>query len=580
MRNRTRRDEMRMSRTTVAGVWAGLALLGAFAGAVAQEGTAAGAEREAAARAEARATGLPQAAPGVEVAASAITLSSRADGRAELLLELESGREHRISLEDGAVRIDGETVGAYREDGRLGEAWRSFLREQLGRSDADLGERLLAWRAGPLPEGEGAAATALYEGIARTLGVPPEPSEPTATADLPAGGQVSIAPGGVGFSDLARELERLQEALGDLGEAARDAGTRLALIVHDDYAVPAERTVEGNVALLDGTLRLGGTVSGDVLVLDGDLVLGEGARVAGNILQVGGDVELEGGVVEGEILADLAVERAEPSGRAVVEPVAPAAPRAPRAPRHREWGPFDRLSHNMGHAVEGVLGTLSAFLAFAVIALLFVYFARGRLETVADTVRHEFARSFAMGLAGQVLFFPALLVLCVLVITIPVIPFFILGTGLALLAGYIAVAHGAGEMFAQRRYRYEWLERLRRSNSYYYVLSGLALLLLPFAVGSLIWVFGGLLDFLRGIVFFVAAVGTWVLVTAGFGSVLLTRAGSRSIVVDWAPEEVDLSGGAPAGGGEARGGSRAGGESPSGPGGADEGSTGSETDRV
>lgn len=524
-----------MSRTAVAGLWAGIALLGGFGTAGAQERATAGARADAAAPQQA-------AIPDVEIASSAITLSSRAGGPAELLLELEGGVERRISFEDGAIRIDGERVGDYPAEGRLVEAWRSFLREQLGRSDADLGERLLAWRAGPLSGREAETAAALYDGIARALGVPPEPAAP---AGPPAdGGQVAIAPGGVGFSDLARQLERLQESLGELGEAARDAGRRLALIVHDDYAIPADRVVAGNLALLDGTLRVSGTVSGDVLVLDGDLVLAEGARVEGDVLQVGGDVELEGGLVAGEILADLAVGGPRPSGEVVETPAAPPAPaaaRAPRAARSRDRGPFDRVSHNLEHAVEGVLGTFSAFLAFAVLALILVYFARGRLEMVADTVRHEFARSFAMGLAGEVLFFPALLVLAVLVITIPVIPFFILAAGLALLGGYLAAAHGAGEMFAQRRYRYEWLERLRRSNSYYYVLSGLALLLLPFAIGSLLWVFGGLLDFLRGIVFFVAGVGTWVLVTAGFGGVLLTRGGSRSIVVDWTAEEVDLT---------------------------------------
>jgi hypothetical protein len=131
-----------------------------------------------------------------------------------------------------------------------------------------------------------------------------------------------------------------------------------------------------------------------------------------------------------------------------------------------------------------------------------------------------------------VLFFPALLIMTVLVITIPVIPFFVIGTGLAMLCGYLAVAHGAGEMFAKRRYRYEWLERLRRSNSYYYVLSGLVLLLIPFALAAALWVFGGLLGFLRGMVVFVACVATWVLCTSGFGAVLLTRAGSASVDPD------------------------------------------------
>ncbi len=156
-----------------------------------------------------------------------------------------------------------------------------------------------------------------------------------------------------------------------------------------------------------------------------------------------------------------------------------------------------------------------------------------------------------MGLAGEVLFFPVLLILVVLVITWLVLPFYVLATGLAFLMGYLAVAHAAGEMFANRRYRYEWLERLRRSNSYYYVLSGLVLLLLPFAVASMLWLLGGLTGFLRGLIEFLASLATWVLMTAGFGAVLLTRAGSRGETTGFGPWATEGSAEATAEAGEA-----------------------------
>ena len=138
-----------------------------------------------------------------------------------------------------------------------------------------------------------------------------------------------------------------------------------------------------------------------------------------------------------------------------------------------------------------------------------------------------------MGLAGEVLFLPVLLVLTVLVITIPVALFLIPAVGFAQVAGYLAAAHAGGEIFARRRFRSEWLERLRRSNSYYYVVSGLALLMLPFV---------------RGLILFVAIVGTWVVVTAGFGGVLLTRAGGRSVVIDWSADSAPDGGASPGAG--------------------------------
>lgn len=498
------------------------------------------------------------------IASGSVTLSS--GGRAELEIELADGTEHRLAFVDGAVRVDGRQVGAYEIDGTLASAWRDFLREQAGADglalEAGLGRLLddLAEWATELAGAEAEAARSLRASLGPMLGVEVAADVAEAGEETPAiagqAGDLAIAPGGISFQTLIPELQRLEGALDRLGEAARGAGDRLALIVHDDYAIPAGRTIAGNLALLDGDLRLSGTVAGDVLILDGALVLEPGARIDGDVLQAGGEFDPGAGAVAGEILADIALGTATAGPPATVGAPAPVVrPDRPDRPTRRtrpgRRGFFDRLSYNVGHAAEGLASTLSAFIGLALLGMLLVYFSRGRLETVADTVRHDFARSFAMGLAGQILFVPAVVIMAVLVILIPVIPFFVLGTILAVMAGFVAVAHGAGEIFAQRRYGYEWLQRLRRSNSYYYVLSGLVLLLLPFALIAMLWVFGGALGFLRGIATFAACVGTWILLTAGFGGVLLTRGGSRSVVVEWAaspapPPSADA--GEPAGG--------------------------------
>lgn len=48
--------------------------------------------------------------------------------------------------------------------------------------------------------------------------------------------------------------------------------------------------VEGDVAVLDGSLRLDGRVDGDVVVVNGALTLGAQARVGGDVIVVGGDI--------------------------------------------------------------------------------------------------------------------------------------------------------------------------------------------------------------------------------------------------------------------------------------------------
>ncbi|MDX1395552.1 MAG: hypothetical protein R3195_14285 [Gemmatimonadota bacterium] len=479
---------------------------------------------------------------------SAVTLSSGSDGRAELWVRLEDGSEHRLAFADGSIVVDGGAVGTYEPSGELVAEWREFLREHAGAEAAELEEGLvdLSERLGARDADEEDAES--WRSLGRKLleilrDVLEDDAEATAqtgprsTISAPDGSRLTIAPGGVQLDELLGQLDRLRGALEQLGGAAARSTDNLALIVHDDFAIGGGEAVDGNLALLGGELDLAGEVRGNVLILDGELLLDDGARIEGDVLQVGGDLSLDGEsiTIVGEIVSDFpatGVAEAPRAERADETPVArERADRVTRGSTRR--GPVARFARNLGRAGEGLMGALTFFVTLGAIGLLLVYFAQSRLETVADTVRHEFARSFAMGLAAEVLFFPALIVLCVLVITWPIVPFFVFGTGLALVAGYLAVAHGAGEMFARRRYRYEWLERIRRSNSYYYMLSGLVLLLLPFAATAVLWILGGTAGFVRGIVAFLAAVGTWILMTAGFGSLLLTRAGSRSVVVDW-----------------------------------------------
>lgn len=495
----------------------------------------------------------------VQIVDSSITLSG--SGRAELWFELSDDSEHRLRFDDGAVEFDGETVGSYETRGDFASVWRDFLREHAGADAAEVqyGLRqfrgLLAdWESGNAPADRGTLRR-LGERLDEVLGdllsedearAAERAEASAAVQDEMAARGLQIVPLGAGF-DVSEGLERLKDLLRRLGGLSESFDDQLAMIVHDDFTLQRSAEVAGHLALLDGDLRLEGLVEGDVLVLDGTLELTDDATIEGNIFQVGGEIEFdEDARIAGEILSDIAL--APPAPVADV-PDAPAAvvEVAPQTERRRvrSSSPVSRFARNLGRAGEGVMGTLSSFVGLALLGLLLVYFAQGRLETVSDTVRHEFARSFAMGLAGQVLFLPALLVLLVLVITWPIVPFFALAAGLAGLMGYIGVAHGAGEWFAQRRYRYEWLERLRRSNSYYYVISGLVLLMLPFAIGSVLWVLGGAVDMVRGLVAFVAGLGTWILVTAGFGSVLLTRAGGRSVVVDWSAGAADAHADAP-----------------------------------
>jgi hypothetical protein len=189
------------------------------------------------------------------------------------------------------------------------------------------------------------------------------------------------------------------------------------------------------------------------------------------------------------------------------------------------------------HFGRGIAGILSLLVTFAVLfglGFAIVFFGgRKYLEGVADATRHSTLRSFLVGLAASFLVIPVfvlgIVVLAISIVGIPAlliwVPAFPLAVVLATLLGFLAVAHAAGEAFAERRfYGGDWFSR---ANSYYYLLTGLALLLALFFASHVVEMAGPWLGFIHGILMFLGVVLTWAAATTGFGAVLLTRAGSR-----------------------------------------------------
>ncbi len=201
------------------------------------------------------------------------------------------------------------------------------------------------------------------------------------------------------------------------------------------------------------------------------------------------------------------------------------------AGRHN-WGPF----HYMWRGISGLMGTLMMFAILVALGFATIYLGgRPHIEAVADAARRYTARSWVVGLAASFLVLPAfilgILALTISIVGIPAllvfVPLFPVAVILALLLGYIGVAHAAGEVLAERRLSGgDWFSR---GNSYYFVMTGLGLLLSLFLAGYVIEMAGPWLGFIRGLLIFLAVVATWFALTTGFGAVLLTRFGTRSI---------------------------------------------------
>lgn len=85
-------------------------------------------------------------------------------------------------------------------------------------------------------------------------------------------------------------------------EVARLYNATATLRVSERVEVPASRVVDGNVAVLNGPVVVAGRITGRVLAVNADVLLAPGARIDGDLLVVGGEVEgREAAVIGGEV---------------------------------------------------------------------------------------------------------------------------------------------------------------------------------------------------------------------------------------------------------------------------------------
>jgi hypothetical protein len=211
---------------------------------------------------------------------------------------------------------------------------------------------------------------------------------------------------------------------------------------------------------------------------------------------------------------------------------AAAARAAQRATPPRSRGPFHYISRGIS-GLFSLMITYVVLFGIAVVAILFG--ARRFIEGVADTARHATGRSMLVGLAAGFLVIPGfilgIIALTISIVGIPALlvwlPGFPVAVAVALMLGYIGIAHAAGEALAERRfYMSDWFER---GNSYYFVMSGLGLLLSFFIASQVVQMAGPWLNVIRGMLTFFGFVITFFALCTGLGAVLISRAGSQPV---------------------------------------------------
>jgi hypothetical protein len=266
---------------------------------------------------------------------------------------------------------------------------------------------------------------------------------------------------------------------------------------YGNRSIAANTAVDGPIAVAHGDLDVYGTVNGDVVTLYGNIRVHRSAHVTGDAWAVGGTVLIDGGLVEGE---QRAITGAGPAGP---------------APASKPLG-----------TVQSVKLVIGWFALLAILGIGVMVFADPNLDGVVVGLERGFARAFWIGVAGQVLLLPALLVVVVglaitligvLLIPFAVVAYVIASVGLFAL-GFLAVSRLVGSAFASAG---------GTASPRGVHLRALMIGLIGFMAIWLVAALCAQAPYLGPILRAIAIAVTWVSATVGLGATIVSRAGTQ-----------------------------------------------------
>ena len=197
----------------------------------------------------------------------------------------------------------------------------------------------------------------------------------------------------------------------------------------DEVTVGRNERVEGDVVVFGDSADIDGEVTGDVTVFGDELRLGPDAIVRGDVNAIGGNLDREDGAqVMGEV-NEVGRGRGQING---------------------DWF-GDRVFDGVWSRVWGMGATVFRLTVLILVALIIAAFGRNAVERISARTAAAPVRAGLIGLAGQILFLPVLvltvIVLAVSIVGIPLlilVPFAILLLMLVALIGFVGVAYQVG----------------------------------------------------------------------------------------------------------------------------------------
>jgi hypothetical protein len=308
-------------------------------------------------------------------------------------------------------------------------------------------------------------------------------------------------------ADEVRPPERAPAEEEDEREPIRRNRMGERIRVFGSVNVDRDELIDGQVVAVLGSVRIDGEVTDQVVAVLGSVHLGPEARVAGDVISIGGPVRrAPGAVVRGAVreigLSESGIGVHIPEGAWWGWGLAPFA--------FRPFEPSMRL-----------MATMFRFVLLALLCGIVVLLAREPVESIAQRVRTEPLKAAVVGVLAELLFIPALVLTCtvlaITIIGIPLLlfmPFLIIAFLLILLVGFAGTAYTVGRLASNR-------SGSAGDQPFIQVCIGLFIILLPVFVARLLGMTGGPMHLFAMLIGGIAFLVEYVAWTTGLGAALI-----------------------------------------------------------
>ena len=379
-----------------------------------------------------------------------------------LVPKMSNPRVRMIQIVNGAVTVDGDTLTA------------AQLRDRLG---AD---------AGPVVQ-----LTYLSAAEQRQLATPEGASSQAAPSEAPLSPSVTTPSPVPSVPAPPEPPARSVERKGDIVRIGGGA-----------VNVAENERVEGDVVAIGGAVTVDGEVTGDVVGVGGGLTLGPHAVVRGEVTAVGGPFKRD---PQAQVFGQVNEIGIGGNGQTI----------PPYNINMR-----DVLFGSLASRVGSLATTVVRVLMFILFALIVTAVAQRPVQQIAARISSEPVRAGLVGLLGEILFVPVLVVtilaLVISIIGIPLlllVPFGIILVGIMMLVGFTGAAHLVGTWTLERFGRAERNPYLVAAVGIV-VIAGLTLIgrLFALAIGGLgapFYIAGYLMEYVAWTIGFGAAIQTW-----------------------------------------------------------------------